>query len=210
MSFFSFLTANSLYVCGAGLLFLVCSSKHLLIYNEELLILASFLVFVGTSAHTMGDTVAATLQARRDAIQHELRAFLVTKETMWQHVKTHTHTQKTLVTCVHALGTLVEKELHACDAQRAQRVQKEMYNDVHTYMHTMMQASHASLAHVHANVLRGFAHAMIHTYKQGKAHTQTHYMAHALRKLHAKRLVIRMRKMRRKHGLPMRPRPMRV
>ena len=78
---------NLAYILGGTLLFLVCSSKNILIYNEELLIALSFLAFIATSAHTMGDAIAETFQTRADQIQTELQAFFVAKETLYHEEK---------------------------------------------------------------------------------------------------------------------------
>ena len=87
---------NLAYILGGTLLFLVCSSKNILIYNEELLIALSFLAFIATSAHTMGDAIAETFQTRADQIQTELQAFFVAKETLYQEVKHQIQMQQTL------------------------------------------------------------------------------------------------------------------
>ena len=54
----------------------VVSSKHILIYNEELLVLLSFVAFVVFCSHTMSETVHSTFQARSAAIEQELQAYL--------------------------------------------------------------------------------------------------------------------------------------
>ena len=56
------LTQNFMYILGATLLFIVLSSKNILIYNEELLIALSFVAFVVTCAHTMGTSIAETFE----------------------------------------------------------------------------------------------------------------------------------------------------
>jgi hypothetical protein len=69
-----------MYILGATLLFIVLSSKNILIYNEELLIALSFVAFVVTCAHTMGTSIAETFETRATQIQDELQAFLFLKK----------------------------------------------------------------------------------------------------------------------------------
>ena len=91
------LTNNLFYILSGTLLFLVLSSKNILIYNEELLILASFIAFVVTSAHTGKEAIAETFQTRAKHIQDELEAFFVSKETLCHEVKHNYKCKKNLL-----------------------------------------------------------------------------------------------------------------
>ena len=140
---------NLAYILGGTLLFLVCSSKNILIYNEELLIALSFLAFIATSAHTMGDAIAETFQTRADQIQTELQAFFVAKETLYQEVKHQIQMQQTLAQSMTALGTLVQHQLQDLHTQRAKlskiqykHVQSHSYN---TWYHNKMQYMHTCI-----------------------------------------------------------------
>ena len=74
------LTNNLFYIISGTLLFLVLSSKNILIYNEELLIAASFVAFVVTSAHTMKDAIEETFQTRANIFKMSLKHFLYLKK----------------------------------------------------------------------------------------------------------------------------------
>lgn len=76
----------------AFLAFCVLSSKHIIIYNEELLVAVSFLAFVLFSLHYFGTTITESLDERRDGIKAELeRFFLLKRDSLKklseQHVK---------------------------------------------------------------------------------------------------------------------------
>jgi F0F1-type ATP synthase membrane subunit b/b' len=74
----------------AFLAFCVLSSKHIIIYNEELLVAISFLAFVLFSLHYFGNTVRESLDERRDGIKAELeRFFLLRRESLEEVSQQH-------------------------------------------------------------------------------------------------------------------------
>ena len=80
----------------AFLVFCVLSSKHIIIYNEELLVAVSFLGFVFFSLHYFGNTIRESLDDRRDGIKAELERFFLLKRKSLQEVAEQ-----------HAKGTLL-------------------------------------------------------------------------------------------------------
>lgn len=173
-------TSNGLYILGAGLLFLVLSSKNILIYNEELLILLSFLAFVATSAHTMGDSVAETFHSRRELIQEELQAFFTTKETLLSEVKHQTILQTALANSMIALGSLVEKELQTLYAQRDMTVKNTVQTHSMAQLNQMMVGEQASYARVHSLSCAAYKFMMIDAYHLEKENMHTQFMENAL------------------------------
>lgn len=74
----------------AFLAFCVLSSKHIIIYNEELLVAISFLAFVLFTFNYFGDTVKESLDERRMGIKVELeRFFLLKKESLKELAMEH-------------------------------------------------------------------------------------------------------------------------
>jgi F0F1-type ATP synthase membrane subunit b/b' len=74
----------------AFLAFCVLSSKHIIIYNEELLVAISFLAFVVFVFNYFGDTVKESLDERRIGIKAELeRFFLLRKESLTEVALEH-------------------------------------------------------------------------------------------------------------------------
>ena len=184
-------TANGVYILSAGLLFLVLSSKNILIYNEELLILLSFIAFVATSAHTMGDSIAETFQSRRDLIQEELQAFFTTKETMLHEVKHQTIMQTALANSMIALGSLVEKELQTLHAQRDMTVKNTVQTHTMTQLQHMMAGEQASYARVHTLSSAAYKFMMIDAYHMDKENMHEQFMEnalHLLQNMHKKKM----------------------
>jgi hypothetical protein len=70
----------------AFLAFCVLSSKHIIIYNEELLVALSFLAFILFVFHYFGNTVKESLDERRLGIQAELERFFLLKRESLQEV----------------------------------------------------------------------------------------------------------------------------
>ena len=64
----------------AFLAFCVVSSKHIIIYNEEILVALSFLFFVIFVFYYFGNNVKESLDERSKAIQSELQNFLTLKK----------------------------------------------------------------------------------------------------------------------------------
>lgn len=64
----------------AFLVFCVVSSKHIVIYNEEILVALSFLFFVIFVSYYFGNNIKQSLDERSSAIQSELQNFLALKK----------------------------------------------------------------------------------------------------------------------------------
>ena len=78
------------------LAYFVLSSKHLIIYNEETLVLLSFIGFVLLSSHMMGDSVETSLNERSLAISQELQNSLHSKNQFF-HELFHEHYKQSLL-----------------------------------------------------------------------------------------------------------------
>jgi len=68
------------YIFGF-LAFCVLSSKHIIIYNEEILVALTFFAFVYFVYRYFGQTIQESLDERSQGIQQELESFSVLKKT---------------------------------------------------------------------------------------------------------------------------------
>ena len=70
----------------AFLLFCVCSSKNIIIYNEETLITLSFCLFIFFVFHYFGNTVKESLDERSQGIRAECQNFSIYKQQSLQEL----------------------------------------------------------------------------------------------------------------------------
>jgi hypothetical protein len=174
------LSNNLFYILSGTLLFLVLSSKNILIYNEELLIAASFIAFVVTSAHTGKEAIAETFQTRAKHIQDELEAFFVSKETLCHEVKHNVQMQKKLAQSILALGALVVINVEAIHTQRAVALRHAIHSQTLAQLQQMIAQQHAVQGHLHNVTCASYKHVMLEAMQMQKQTMQSLCMQNAL------------------------------
>ena len=90
----SFTTDHRQKIIGVLLIFCVCSSKKFFIYNEELLVASSFIIFIFCGFNYFSDTVTEYLNSRGEGIKTELQNFLRLKQDFHNElIKEHKNIQ---------------------------------------------------------------------------------------------------------------------
>jgi hypothetical protein len=133
-------TRDVRWYVAAFLLWCVCSSKHILIYNEETLVALSFFLFVYLVYTYAGDSIGASMDSRGQDIAQEMEQSLVTREQALQSL-VHVHTSTTHVGASMAtLGHTVQHSV-ACYAQACtDMVRQDVCRGIQqrcAYMHDM-------------------------------------------------------------------------
>lgn len=139
---------------AAGLLTSVCISKHVIILNEEVLVLLSFLAFLAFCAHTLSESTEEAMQARGVATLQELQHYLhVQRDTTRALHDYHTLCLQTR-SALEEVAAIVTAELQAttqasemvktlCVEQTRERADTLVAQQSHfqTTLHTALRAS---------------------------------------------------------------------
>ena len=132
--------SHMVYIVLSGLLFAVLSATHLLILNEELLILLSFIAFVATAIHAGGDAIHDMFQSRKQAIQDELNMALDMKAELLQTLKQHTTAHTHLAHATQAIAQLLHAELQHVHTNSHQALENAVQAHFTGHLHTLQTA----------------------------------------------------------------------
>ena len=159
---------NKTLIISATLAFFVCSSKNIIIYNEEILVALSFLCFVLFSFHTFQDTVKETFAQRRTLILQELEYMLVAKETAVQKLQqTYQHSVQ-LLESIAALKTAAVQELERAQHARLTAfeasIQKKCVQKVQQILQVEKQLQHT----LHQNIRDNFTQSVLKYFQKNR------------------------------------------
>jgi hypothetical protein len=111
----------------AFLAFCVLSSKHVIIYNEELLVAISFVAFVIFVFQYFGNTIKDSLDERRQGIQMELERFSLLKRESLQELAGEHNKVPSLTRGLVSLKEFAREEAEA-GARRGGNALKDMFS----------------------------------------------------------------------------------
>nr|AST08682.1 ATP synthase F0 subunit beta [Chlorella heliozoae] len=109
------------------LAFSVLSSKNILIYNEETLVVLSFFCFLFFVLHYFGNTIKESLNERSQVIREELQNFLILKENSFQELLNQHQKVSGLVKAMGVLNTFTKNELNLLNTN-GEKALKNMFS----------------------------------------------------------------------------------
>jgi len=128
--FYEDLQKNSSLMRNSLLAYFVFSSKHLIIYNEETLVLISFIGFVLLSTHMMGDSVKNSLQERSLAISQELENSLQVKDQFFKELLQEHEKQFSLKNLFQKFQQSASREILTIHTQREKALQSVFSHEI--------------------------------------------------------------------------------
>ena len=164
----NFFQNNLFYLVPGFLIFLVLSSKNILIYNEELLIALSFVGFVVFSSHTMGETCAEAFQARSQAIQGELQTYFTMKEDVLLELIQKYKKRLALAESLNILGQISTTEITTLYTQREQALQSTVTSQMHQKLKTLGYTEKTLQDTLQTLCIQGFRESVLEEFQRGK------------------------------------------
>ena len=121
----------------AFLAFCVVSSKHIIIYNEEILVALSFFLFIVFVSHYFGNTIKESLDERSQAIKSELQNFLTLKQESLNELF-HEHEKVSLLKkALTSVGAFTNNQLLATSSNLEKAFQWIFYQQLHQKLKTL-------------------------------------------------------------------------
>nr|YP_009647137.1 ATP synthase F0 subunit beta [Chloropicon maureeniae]QBX98795.1 ATP synthase F0 subunit beta [Chloropicon maureeniae] len=137
----NFIQQNKTILLAAGLMFIVGSSKNLLIYNEEILVALAFASFMWFIVTYYGKNFSESLDERSSSIQAELQKGLdLQEEWLTKTLATHQSTLLAVDLCKSLKG-FVGQEGARFQETRQQHLTAAVYNQFHTQLKYLSQSN---------------------------------------------------------------------
>jgi len=174
---------NISFFTASFLLFLVCTSKNILIFNEEILVAISFFSFVLFTYINLQESISEMFQARSDAIQAELQNYLSLKEEFLQELLVEHKKQKALYTLLQKLHTFSAKEFRILGTASEDAFSGVCRTQVFQKLKTLQNTKQGFQEHIQRIFGQGLHYAVLDTFQRSKRKLQPALFKQALRQL---------------------------
>jgi len=164
----SFTQENLSLGFGALLAFFVLSSKHILIYNEETLVVLCFFGFLIFSVRMFGDSFTNSLNERSAFIAQELRASLRAKENLLRELMGEYEKQLGFQTFFQGLNEFSHAELHALSAQRNAALHSLFSHQIQQKLKSLVLTQNALQEKLQTNFQKGFRGSVLEEFQFSK------------------------------------------
>jgi hypothetical protein len=141
-------------------LFLAVTSKEFLVYNEETLVLASFIFFVAAMSKSLKDVTVSTLLARGAALQKELEDNITLREEILTKLISYHQKKMQLFNEVTELLTFSSSELNVLLLKRQQALKFHIVNQVEQKLKRIVERESKTLQEIAYEVGETFAKEM--------------------------------------------------
>jgi len=135
---------NRLFLRLSILAFLTLSSKHIFIYNEETLVLISFIAFLITCQKMAGESLKNSLDERSQMIAQELQNFYTLKEQLILELIEEHQKQLSMHSLIKKIGQFSINEIKHLSTQKKKALEALLKDQIESKLNTLMTFSNVS------------------------------------------------------------------
>lgn len=135
---------NRLFLRLSILAILTLSSKHIFIYNEETLVLISFIAFVITCQKMAGESIKNSLNERSQVIAQELQNFYNLKEQLILELIEEHQKQLSIHSLIKKVGQFSVTEMKNISIQKKKALEALLKDQIENKLSTLITFSSVS------------------------------------------------------------------
>ena len=175
-----FTRENLSLATASFLVFLVFTSKNILILNEETLVALSFFCFVVFSYSTMQDSISEMFQARSDAIQTELQNYLTLKEDFLNELMLEHKKQGSQYNSIQQLSIFACENLVQIGNAREVSFDISVSNEINAKLKTLVTLKQNFQDKIQHSLSQGLRAAVLEEFQRSHKTLQPKLMKQAL------------------------------
>jgi hypothetical protein len=170
------------------LAFFVLSSKHIIIYNEETLVLISFIGFILLSYNMLSDSIENSLNERSLAIYNELQNSLQLKEQFLKELLEEHKKQLSLKNILNTFNQFSSYEILQMNDQRQKALKNVFCQEVQQKLKTLVLSQNTLQDKLQKVIASGFRDSVLEEFQFSKKTMKPKLLQEALRQLKIHRM----------------------
>jgi len=170
------------------LAFFVLSSKHIIIYNEETLVLLSFIGFLIFSYNMLSDSVESSLNERSLAIYNELQNSVQLKEQFLKELLEEHKKQLSLKNLLNKFHQFSSSEILEMNNQRQKALNNIFAQEIQQKLKTLLFSQNTFQEKLQKVIVSGFRTSVLEEFQSSKKTMKPKLLQEALRQLKAHRM----------------------
>jgi len=159
---------NNSIMAASILGFFVLSSKHLIIYNEETLVVISFIGFILFSYRMVNESIENSLNERSLAIENELQNSLVLKESLLSALLDENKKQLFLNKFLDSVREFSSQELFSISSERQKALKVVVAQQIFQKLKFLSSSNLLIQEHFQNTLQKGFRGSILEEFNLSK------------------------------------------